>query len=86
MCKTHAKRKRIELTKFSGFPFFLEGTTAILKIVGIVLGVLSAVCTLIGGCCKYHKSRDDNEPTVQGSENADAGIENLALKEQTTKM
>ena len=66
--------------------FFLEGTTAILKIVGIVLGVLSAVCVLIGGCCKYHKSRDDNEPTLQGSENADAGVENLDLKEQTTKM
>ena len=70
----------------------LESTTAILKIVGIVLGALSAFCALVVGCCKYccnsNNSRD--APVVQDSENINQipGFSNYTSQEQvaTTKM
>ena len=82
-------------TNHSGVFFLspaLESTTAILKIVGIVLGALSAFCALVAGCCKYccnsNNSRDD--PVVQDSENINQipGFNNYTSQEQvaTTKM
>ena len=70
----------------------LESTTAILKIVGIVLGALSAFCALVAGCCKHccnsNNSRD--APVVQDSENINQipGSNNYTSQEQveTTKM
>ena len=70
----------------------LESTTSILKIVGIVLGALSAFCALVAGCCKYccnsNNSRD--APVVQDSENINQipGFNNYTSQEQvaTTKM
>ena len=70
----------------------LESTTAILKIVGIVLGALSAFCALVAGCCKHccnsNNSRD--APVVQDSENINQipGFNNYTSQEQvaTTKM
>ena len=70
----------------------LESTTAILKIVGIVLGALSAFCALVAGCCKHccnsNNSRD--APVVQDSENINQipGFSNYTSQEQvaTTKM
>ena len=82
-------------TNHSGVFFLspaLESTTAILKIVGIVLGALSAFCSLVAGCCKYccnsNNSRD--APVVQDSENINQipGFNNYTSQEQvaTTKM
>ncbi|XP_073253075.1 tolloid-like protein 2 isoform X2 [Porites lutea] len=69
-----------------------KSTTAILKIVGIVLGALSSFCALVAGCCKYccnsNNSRD--APVVQDSENINQipGFNNYTSQEQvaTTKM
>ena len=69
--------------------FFSESATGILKIVGIVIGALSTFFALVGGCCKYHNSRDNHGPAVlQGSENNGeaAGVENINMLEQTSKM
>ena len=82
-------------TNHSGVFFLspaLESTTAIMKIVGIVLGALSAFCALVAGCCKYcgnsNNSRD--APVVQDSENINQipGFNNYTSQEQvaTTEM
>ena len=82
-------------TKHSGIFFFslaLESTTAILKIVGIVLGALSAFCSLVAGCCKYccNSNNSQDAPVVQDSENINQipGFNNYTSQEQvaTTKM
>ena len=69
---------------------FSESTTAILKIVGIVLGALSAVCAAIGAWCKCHKSSDVNEAAVQHPDNSaldeDVGMVNHRSKEETTPL
>ena len=70
----------------------LESTTAILKIVGIVLGALSAFCALVAGCCKYccNSNNTRDAPVVQDSENVNQipGSNNYTSQEQvaTTKM
>ena len=66
------------------FNYFSSDTVgAILKIVGIVVGALSAVCTLIGCWCKYGKCCKDDEPQiVQGSFRDEA--ESVPLQEEAT--
>ena len=70
----------------------VESTTANLKIVGIVLGALSAFCALVGGCCKYccKSNNSPDAPVVQDSENINQipGSNNYTSQEQvaTTKM
>ena len=81
-------------TNHSGVFFLspaLESTSAILKIVGIVLGALSAFCALVAGCCKYCcNSNSRDAPVVQDSENINQipGFSNYTSQEQvaTTKM
>ncbi len=66
---------------FNSFPS--ETVGAILRIVGIVVGVLSAVCTIIGACCKYGSCCKDDEPQiVQGSFRDEA--ESVPLQEEAT--
>ena len=49
---------------------------------GIVVGVLSTVCTLIGCCCKYSSCCKDDEPRiVQG---AFGEAEGVPLQEEAT--
>lgn len=48
---------------------------------GIVVGVLSAMCTLIGCCCKYSSCCKDDEPQiVQGVSGDEA--EGVPLQEE----
>ena len=76
------KRNSLELT-FLFYYFYSESVGAILKIVGIVVGVLSAVCTLIGCCCKYSSCCKDDEPRiVQGALGDEA--EGVPLQEEAT--
>lgn len=50
---------------------------------GIVVGVLSAVCSLIGCCCKYGSCCKDDEPRiVQGTFRDEA--EGVPLQEEAT--
>lgn len=67
---------------FLFYYFSSESVGAILKIVGIVVGVLSTVCTLIGCCCKYSSCCKDDEPRiVQG---AFGEAEGVPLQEEAT--
>ena len=60
-----------------------ETVGAILKIVGIVVGALSAVCTGIVACCKYGSCCKDDEPQiVQGSFRDEA--ESVPLQKEAT--
>ena len=60
----------------------LETIGAIMKIVGIVVGALSAVCTVIGACCKYCGSSGGH--AIQETEGI-TQTESIPLQENDTK-
>ena len=71
------------IVSFSHFFFSESPVGAILKIVGIVVGALIVVCTLLGCCCKYVKRRKEHEAQVdQGS--LRNGAESVPPQEEAT--
>ena len=72
---------------FSPFSYFLsDQTLKILKIVGICVGALSLLCTIVAGSCRYcnrrhNQSQPENVLAMQGTVNA--GTDGEGIRNQT---
>lgn len=75
-------------TKYPGFKATFEtkkSTEAILRIVGISVGVLSILCALTGCCTKYCGCCKDDEPGGIEGTSGDQAV-GVSLQEATTKV
>ena len=73
---------------FNALYFFLGTTAHILKIVGGVVGGLSALCTVLGFWCKYRSSDCCNGNTVPRVDNgvSNNGADDFISKDKTTPL